>query len=88
MITEGRGFLSTYSGFLIANVILTGMQGTWQFMSAALVQDKNAPHTFVDDLESFLYVILWVSLMYSAHSIPSPDAHSLHAESTQGSGPV
>lgn len=62
-----------YSGFLIANVILTGMQGTWQFMSAALVQDKNAPHTFVDDLESFLYVILWVSLMYSAHSIPSPD---------------
>ncbi|KIM80283.1 hypothetical protein PILCRDRAFT_50613, partial [Piloderma croceum F 1598] len=35
--------------------------GTWQFMSAALVKTREAPHTFVDDLESILYVILWLA---------------------------
>src|ERR1700689_1296360 len=38
-------------------------------MSAALVKNKQAPHTFVDDLESFFYVILWLVLMYSASSL-------------------
>ena len=45
------------------------MQGTWQFMSAALVKNNNALHTFVDDLELFLYVILWLTLMYSPSSM-------------------
>jgi len=43
--------------------------GTWQFMSAALVMNKAAPHTFVDDLELVLYVILWLVLMYSPSSM-------------------
>jgi hypothetical protein len=38
-------------------------------MSAALVMNKAAPHTFVDDLESVLYVILWLVLMYSPSSM-------------------
>ncbi|KIM78713.1 hypothetical protein PILCRDRAFT_10935 [Piloderma croceum F 1598] len=41
-------------------------------MSAALVQDKKAPHTFVDDLESILYVILWIILLYSPSSLDTP----------------
>jgi hypothetical protein len=49
------------------------MQGTWQFMSAALVKNNNALHTFVDDLESFLYVILWLTLMYSPSSMMVDD---------------
>ena len=49
------------------------MQGTWQFMLAALVKNNNALHTFVDDLESFLYVILWLMLMYSPSSMMVDD---------------
>jgi hypothetical protein len=48
------------------------MQGTWQFMSAALVKTREALHTFVDDLESILYVILWLALMYSISSMDAP----------------
>jgi hypothetical protein len=38
-------------------------------MSAALVKCNDAPHTFVDDLESIFYVILWLVLMYSLNSM-------------------
>jgi hypothetical protein len=38
-------------------------------MSAALVKNNDAPHTFVDDLESVLYVIIWLVLMYSPNSM-------------------
>ncbi|KAG1868916.1 hypothetical protein C8R48DRAFT_598373, partial [Suillus tomentosus] len=38
--------------------------GTWQFMSANLVENKHATHTIEDDLESSFYVIFWVALMY------------------------
>ena len=38
-------------------------------MSAALVMDNCATQTFVDDLESVLYVILWLVLMYSPSSM-------------------
>ncbi|KIM86108.1 hypothetical protein PILCRDRAFT_5177 [Piloderma croceum F 1598] len=38
-------------------------------MSAALVKTREAPHTFVDDLELILYVILWLSLMYLISSM-------------------
>lgn len=50
--------------------------GTWQFMSAALVKDRNAPQTFLDDLESFFYVILWLALLYSSNSMSPPDLTS------------
>jgi len=38
-------------------------------MSAALVSDPTAPQTFVDDLESAFYVILWLVLMYTDSSM-------------------
>lgn len=56
---------------VIGDLTLTGMQGTWQFLSAALIKSKTAPHTFIDDLESIFYVILWLSLFYSVHSMSS-----------------
>ena len=37
-------------------------------MSTTLVKSKEAPHTFIDDLESIFYVILWLSVMYSPNS--------------------
>jgi len=38
-------------------------------MSAALVSDPTVPQTFVDDLESAFYVILWLVLMYTDSSM-------------------
>ncbi|KAF8121660.1 hypothetical protein EV363DRAFT_1184625, partial [Boletus edulis] len=38
--------------------------GTWQFMSARLVEDTTAHHTYKDDLESALWVLLWTALMF------------------------
>ena len=36
-------------------------QGTWQFMSANLVEDASAVHTFQDDLESSFWLLLWAA---------------------------
>jgi hypothetical protein len=41
------------------------LEGTWQFMSAKLVSNMGGQHDFKDDLESSLYVLLWVTLVYS-----------------------
>ena len=38
-------------------------------MSVALVKNKEAPHTFINDLESIFYVILWFLVMYSPNSL-------------------
>jgi hypothetical protein len=46
-------------------------QGTWQFMSANLIGQMNGMHTthaLQDDLESSIYVLLWMTLMYSETS--------------------
>ncbi|KIK14201.1 hypothetical protein PISMIDRAFT_78945, partial [Pisolithus microcarpus 441] len=43
--------------------------GTWQFMSACLVEDVSAFHTFWDDLESAFWVLLWTALMFSKSSL-------------------
>ena len=44
-------------------------------MSAALVKNRDALHTFINDLESIFYVILWLSVMYSPNSL-SPAEHT------------
>src|SRR5215472_7734105 len=41
-------------------------QGTWEFMSAKLLETPGAPHGLEDDLESFFWVLLWVSLRYTS----------------------
>jgi hypothetical protein len=46
-------------------------QGTWQFMSANLISQMNGDkttHTIEDDLESSIYVLMWMTLMYSETS--------------------
>ncbi|KAG1894227.1 uncharacterized protein F5891DRAFT_1195511 [Suillus fuscotomentosus] len=42
----------------------TTRTGTWQFMSAYLIEHKYAIHSVKDDLESSFYVVLWMALMY------------------------
>lgn len=46
--------------------INTFLQGTWQFMSAALVGLLDTSHGLMDDLESTLYVLLWMAMIYSS----------------------
>jgi hypothetical protein len=46
-------------------------QGTWQFLSANLIGQMNGvhtTHTLQDDLESSIYVLIWMTLMYSETS--------------------
>ena len=49
-------------------------------MSMALVKNKEALHTFVNDLESIFYAILWLSVMYSPNSL-SPAEHTAFIKS-------
>ncbi|KAK0222893.1 hypothetical protein EDD85DRAFT_860133 [Armillaria nabsnona] len=44
--------------------------GTWQFVSAHLLDNPNAEHSIVDDRESALYVLVWVALRNLRHSLP------------------
>ena len=44
-------------------------QGTWQFMSAALLWDVNKGHTISNDLESLLHVLMWMTLHYVLHNM-------------------
>ena len=44
------------------------VQGTWQFISVRLLSQPGAEHQLQDDLESFFWVLLWVSLRYTAHN--------------------
>ncbi|KAF8131843.1 hypothetical protein EV363DRAFT_1583527 [Boletus edulis] len=45
--------------------------GTWQFMSANLLQQPGKFHTVTDDLESFLHVLGWMTLRY----VPAIDSY-------------
>ncbi|KAK0186650.1 hypothetical protein F5146DRAFT_1227254 [Armillaria mellea] len=40
-------------------------QGTWEFISANLLLDPAAPRTITDELESFLHVLMWVTIMFT-----------------------
>lgn len=38
--------------------------GTWQFISAELLQDPGQTHHLVDDIESFVHVLGWIVMCY------------------------
>ncbi|KAK0495533.1 hypothetical protein EDD18DRAFT_1254496 [Armillaria luteobubalina] len=54
----------------------TFRQGTWQFISAKLLLDPSAPHTITDELESFLHVLTWVSIMFTPTAMSPVDLSS------------
>jgi len=39
-------------------------QGTWNFIAADLLDNPQTEHSFVHDLESFFYVLLYLSVLY------------------------
>ncbi|KAH7887107.1 hypothetical protein F5I97DRAFT_1106621 [Phlebopus sp. FC_14] len=51
--------------------------GTWQFMSAALLQDAEKRHELQDDLESFVHVLAWTTVRYVRNRM-SPDQRRVY----------
>ena len=43
-------------------------QGTWQFMVADLIKSPGIPQTFLHDLESAFWVLLWMALSFMKSS--------------------
>ena len=50
----------------------TILQGTWQFLSARLVDAPHEEHTAVDDRESALHVLMWCALRYLGNNLIPP----------------
>ncbi|KAG2060950.1 hypothetical protein BDR06DRAFT_871175, partial [Suillus hirtellus] len=71
VIHKGKGILIDWDLSKLISIKVTHT-GTWQFMSAHLVQHKDARHDIKDDLESSLYVILWIALMYTKTHLAIP----------------
>ncbi|GJJ09181.1 hypothetical protein Clacol_003403 [Clathrus columnatus] len=44
--------------------------GTWPFISCRLLKDSSATQGFIDDVESFVHVLTWVSFRYAKHNFP------------------
>ncbi|KIM60942.1 hypothetical protein SCLCIDRAFT_79200, partial [Scleroderma citrinum Foug A] len=72
IISEGRGYLIDWDmvkPIRVATPHRVTCTGTWQFMSACLVEHKSTTHTFWDDLESSFWVLLWTVLMCCESSL-------------------
>ncbi|KAG2740242.1 hypothetical protein P692DRAFT_20678748, partial [Suillus brevipes Sb2] len=67
VIYKGKGYLIDWDLAKLVNINgprQTTCTGTWQFMSAYLVEHKYAIHSVKDDLESSFYVVLWTTLKF------------------------
>jgi hypothetical protein len=49
-------------------VLILSVQGTWQFISVLLLKQPTKPHTIQDDIESFIYIILYQGLSHLKHN--------------------
>jgi hypothetical protein len=48
------------------------VKGTWPFMSSLNLQYPTKPHEVADDIESFIYVVLYMAFRFHQHKL-SPD---------------
>jgi hypothetical protein len=55
-------------------------QGTWQFLSVALVRarakDLFVTHEVIDDLESFVHVLAWICIRRAANKLDAADRNA------------
>ncbi|KAI6095187.1 hypothetical protein F5141DRAFT_1222262 [Pisolithus sp. B1] len=89
IILQGHGYLIDWDLAEARNILKPHQAthtGTWQFMSAHLVKDASATHTFKDDLESSFWVLLWMVVMFSMSSF-SIEEHSNFIRGTFESAP-
>ncbi|THU94115.1 hypothetical protein K435DRAFT_779564 [Dendrothele bispora CBS 962.96] len=75
--TDGKGLLSDWELSKEVTKLAKARQhertGTWQFMSAALLQQERPCHSIQDDLESFFHVFSWISLQYTKNHLSPVD---------------
>jgi hypothetical protein len=62
---------------LIESRIHIHQQGTWQFISAALLLNVEKLHELQDDRESSLHLLTWIALRYTAHNLKPRDLSGL-----------
>jgi len=67
--TSRRRITRTVCDSFLRVYFLMNRQGTWQFMSANLIEDASAVHTYQDDLESSFWVLLWTAIMFTRSSL-------------------
>ncbi|KAF9495163.1 hypothetical protein BDN71DRAFT_1431115 [Pleurotus eryngii] len=70
---DGTGLLNDWDTAVVEKDIQDSPRahertGTWAFMSIAMLKRERRPHGVCDDLESFLWVILYYSLSYLPHN--------------------
>ncbi|KAL7277722.1 hypothetical protein ACG7TL_008658 [Trametes sanguinea] len=59
-----------------------GRAGTWYFMSARMLQptgESEDSHTFQDDLEALLYVVLYCGVLYLPHNLTESQLAEFYA---------
>ncbi|KDR84298.1 hypothetical protein GALMADRAFT_87215 [Galerina marginata CBS 339.88] len=76
---EGRGILNDWDLARTVTEMACGPRqkycsGTWQFMSYPVLIQPDKLHEVPDDIESFVYVVLYFILRYMKHS----QLHNLH----------
>ncbi|PCH36482.1 hypothetical protein WOLCODRAFT_146289 [Wolfiporia cocos MD-104 SS10] len=59
--------LAKFADDMNAEPMQKSRSGTWQFMSALLLQDPTKKHEISDDLESFVYIIYYLAVRFSPH---------------------
>ncbi|KAG5649497.1 hypothetical protein H0H81_003466 [Sphagnurus paluster] len=76
---DGRGILNDWDLAKRRDELHTSRRhektGTWQFMSCLLLMDHHSVHTVQDDMESFVYVLLYLGLRYLKHKKPRETLH-------------
>ena len=63
-------------------------QGTWQFLSIRLLKDATVHHEVSDDIESFIWILLWTAARYAPNNLSSKTrAAFLHQFDRHGLAP-
>ncbi|THH33086.1 hypothetical protein EUX98_g1138 [Antrodiella citrinella] len=69
---DGRGLMNDWDHSRrlleeLTKLLQSYRTGTWQFLSIGLLENPNKPHTIIDDMESFL----WLTVYMGVHYLPS-----------------
>ncbi|GJJ09174.1 hypothetical protein Clacol_003396 [Clathrus columnatus] len=70
MIYNNGGLLIDWDLSRSTGAQISERTGTWPFISCRLLKDLTASQGFIDDVESFVHVITWVSFRYAKHDLP------------------
>ncbi|RPD54644.1 hypothetical protein L227DRAFT_555970 [Lentinus tigrinus ALCF2SS1-6] len=70
-----KGYLIDWDASILADEegrgVEAGRTGTWSFMSSKLLTESDPRHNLQDDMESLVYVILYVALHHLPHNLGS-----------------